>query len=195
MIAPFICMTFIDKFSRTYVLAAGFFICMCTLIVLAAVQKNFLGSTNTAALAACVAMTYVYVLFYVVFLDGPMFFYIGEIWPSHVRVQGFAIGISANCLSNIVWTSAAPAAFNSIHWAYYLFFVVQAALGGIAALLFFPDTARKPLEEIAGMFGDRDEVVVFQRDLEVEHLKAMNIDKESIQKGEQIEDTEGVEKS
>jgi hypothetical protein len=47
---------------------------------------------------------------------------------------------------------------------------VQAALGGTAALLFFPDTARKPLEEIAAMFGDRDDVVVFQRDLETEYL-------------------------
>ena len=194
MIAPFICMTFVDKLSRTYVLATGFFLCMCTLIVLAAVQKNFLGSTNTAALAACVAMTYVYILFYVIFLDGPMFFYIGEIWPSHVRVQGFAIGTTANCLSNIVWTSAAPAAFQSIHWGYYIFFIVQAALGGIAALLFFPDTARKPLEEIAAMFGDRDDVVVFQRDLETEYWKGKNSDKESVQNGEQFEHTEGTKR-
>ena len=190
MIAPFICMIFVDKLSRTYVLATGFFLCMCTLMVLAAVQKNFLGSTNTAALAACVAMTYVYILFYVIFLDGPMFFYIGEIWPSHVRVQGFAIGTTANCLSNIVWTSAAPAAFQSIHWGYYIFFIVQAALGGIAAILFFPDTARKPLEEIAAMFGDRDDVVVFQRDLETEYWKGTNSDKESVQNGEQFEHTE-----
>jgi hypothetical protein len=123
-------------------------------------------------------MTYLYVLFYVVFLDGPMFFYIGEIWPSHVRVQGFAIGISANCISNIVWTSAAPAAFDGIGWAYYIFFIVQAATGGIASLLFFPDTARKPLEEIAALFGDESEVVVFQRELEASQFKATQRRKE-----------------
>ena len=166
MLAPFLCMLFVDRVNRGYVFATGFFLCMSTLIVLAAVQKNFLGTDNTSALASCVAMTYLYVLFYVVFLDGPMFFYIGEIWPSHARVQGFAIGISTTCLSNIVWTSAAPAAFASIHWGYYIFFIVQAAIGGTAALLLFPDTARKPLEEIAALFGDREEVVVFQRELE-----------------------------
>jgi hypothetical protein len=58
MLAPFISMTFVDRLSRTYVLATGFLLCMCTLIVLAAVQKNFLGSDNISALAACVAMTY-----------------------------------------------------------------------------------------------------------------------------------------
>jgi hypothetical protein len=109
--------------------------------------------------------------------------------------KAFTIGISANWLSNIVWTSAAPAAFESIHWAYYIFFIVQAAIGGIAALLFFPDTARKPPEEIAVMFEGRDNVVVFQRDLQVEHFKVMNSDEESIHNGERIEHTEGVRKS
>lgn len=190
MLAPFISMLFVDKLSRTYVLASGFLSCMCTLIVEAALQKNFLGSNNTSALAACVAMTYLYVLFYVIFLDGPMFFYVGEIWPSHVRVQGFAIGISANCISNIVWTSAAPSAFASIGWAYYIFFIVQAAIGGIACLLFFSDTARKPLEEIAALFGDASEVVVFQKELEASQFKEARKGKTSTDVFERVEAAE-----
>lgn len=166
LLAPFICMTFVDKVNRAHLLATGFFLCMCTLIVEAALQKNFLGGTNRSALAAAVAMTYVYVFFYVAFLDGPMFFYIGEIWPSHVRVQGFAIGISAMCIANVVWTSAAPSAFLTIGWKYYIFFVIQAAIGGIVCLLYFPNTLGKPLEEIAALFGDVDEVVVFQKELD-----------------------------
>lgn len=193
MLAPFICMTFVDKVSRTYLLAAGFFLCMLTLIVLAAVQKTYLGSNNDSALAACVAMTYLYVLFYVVFLDGPLFFYVGEIWPSHVRVRGFTICTVANCLSNIVWTSAAPSAFESIGWAYYIFFIVQAALGGLAAFFIFPDTARKPLEEIAALFGDQDEVVVFQRDLERSHLEVIGSERLSKEDAEQEEKVEKLE--
>jgi hypothetical protein len=166
MLAPFICMTFVDKISRTYVFAAGFFLCMCTLIVEAALQRNFLGTENRSALAAAVAMTYLYVFFYVAFLDGPMFFYIGEIWPSQVRAQGFALGIAAMCLSNLVWTAAAPAAFKNIGWKYYIFFIVQAAFGGVAALKYFPNTLGRPLEEIATLFGDSADVIVFQNDLE-----------------------------
>jgi len=159
-------MTFVDRVSRKLLIASGFFLCMCTLIVEAALQKNYLGTTNRSGLAAAVAMTYLYVFFYVLCMDGPMFFYIGEIWPSQVRAQGFALGIAAMCLSNLVWTSAAPAAFPSIGWKYYIFFIVQAAIGCAAAILYFPNTLGKPLEEIAALFGDGADVVVFQNDLD-----------------------------
>ena len=171
MLAPFACMTFVDRVSRTYLIASGFFLCICTLIVEAALQKNFLGTNNKSALAAAVAMTYLYVFFYVLCMDGPMFFYIGEIWPSQVRAQGFALGIAAMCLSNLVWTSAAPAAFAHIGWKYYIFFTVQAAIGGVATLLYFPNTLGKPLEEIAALFGDSADVMVFQNDLDESHFE------------------------
>lgn len=166
MLAPFVCMLFVDKVSRVHLMTIGFFLCTCTLIVLAALQKSYLGSSNQSALAAAVAMTYLYVFFYVLCMDGPMFFYIGEIWPSQVRAQGFALGIASMCLSNLVWTSAAPAAFESIGWAYYIFFIVQAAFGGLAVWFYFPNTLGKPLEEIAALFGDNADVVVFQNDLD-----------------------------
>jgi hypothetical protein len=95
-----------------------------------------------------------------------MFFYIGEIWPSQVRVQGFAIGITAMCLCNLVWTAAAPTAFANIGWKYYIFFIIQAAIGGVGAIIWFPNTLGKPLEEIAVLFGDNADVVVFQNDLD-----------------------------
>lgn len=85
-----------------------------------------------------------------------------------------------------MWTSAAPSAFASIGWGYYLFFVVQAFLGGVAALLFFPDTARKPLEEIAALFGDQD-VVVFQKDLETKGPASGNSEKDSVDYEEMVE--------
>lgn len=34
--------------------------------------------------------------------------------------------------------------------------------------LFFPDTRGLPLEEVAAIFGDQDEVAVYARDLEVD---------------------------
>ena len=125
-------------------------------------------------------MTHLYVLSFVVFLDGPIFFYIGEIWPSHVRVQGFAIGISSSVTCNTIWTSAAPAAFNSIGWAYYVFFLVQAATGGVAALQYFPDTSRKPLEKGVALFGERVDVVIFRKELEKAKLTATNSDNGSL---------------
>ena len=34
--------------------------------------------------------------------------------------------------------------------------------------LFFPDTRGMPLEEVAAIFGDADEVAVYQREIEID---------------------------
>jgi hypothetical protein len=166
MVAAMIGATFVDKVSRTHLIAAGFFLCMGCLIVEAALQAEFLGTNNKDALSAAVAMTFVFVLFYVICVDGPLYFYIGEIWPSHLRAQGFAIAISSLCISNMTWLLAAPTAFDTIGWKYYLFFIAMCLVGGIATLIWFPNTLHKPLEEIAAMFGDDQDVVVRQIELQ-----------------------------
>jgi MFS family permease len=111
-------------------------------------------------------MTYLYVVSYSLFLDGPTYFYIGEIWPTHLRAQGYSLGLGMLCLAQIIWGQAAPTAFAKIGWKFYLFFIIFAAIGCIVALLFFPDTLHKPLEETAAMFGDDEEVIIFQRCIE-----------------------------
>jgi hypothetical protein len=69
-------------------------------------------------------------------------------------------------LTNLMWLQAAPHAFVSIGWKFYLFFIVITGIGSLVVFIFFPDTLHKPLEEIAALFGDEDTVVVYQRDLD-----------------------------
>lgn len=63
-------MFLVDRFSRPKYLAFGVAGCMATLIVEAALVANFVPSNNTAALQACVAMFFVYQVFYGAILDG-----------------------------------------------------------------------------------------------------------------------------
>jgi hypothetical protein len=91
---------------------------------------------------------------------------VAEIWPSHVRAQGFGIGMATLSLTNLMWLQAAPHAFVSIGWKFYLFFIIITGIGSLVVFIFFPDTLHKPLEEIAALFGDEDTVVVYQRDLD-----------------------------
>ena len=161
-----IAMAFVDRVPRNRLIGLGFFVCTCSLIVEAALQAKFLESTNKGALGAAVAMTYLYVVSYSLFLDGPTYFYIGEIWPTHLRAQGYSLGLGMLCLTQIIWGQAASSAFANIGWKFYIFFIIFAALGCVVSLLFFPDTLHKPLEETAAMFGDDEDVVMFQRDIE-----------------------------
>ncbi len=165
-----VAMTFADKLPRPYLISLGFVLCTLTLIVEVALQKNFLYTKHTGGLSAAVAMLFLFFIFYSLTLDGTSYFYIGELWPSHLRAQGFTLALVTLCVINIAWVEAAPYAFAAIGWKYYIFFVVLSALAAVVSFLTFPDTLHKPLEEIALLFGDSDQVVVDQRQLAGAHL-------------------------
>jgi hypothetical protein len=48
-------------------------------------------------------------------------------------------------------------------------FIIISGLGAIWAWFFLPETKGVPLEEIAALFGDRDEVMIFSEDIHVDH--------------------------
>lgn len=60
----------------------------------------------------------------------------------------------------------------------------------IPALLFFPDTARKPLEETAALFGDQN-VVVLQQDLDRKGLGPES-EKDSVDYQERVQSAENA---
>jgi hypothetical protein len=60
----------IDLFPRNKYMAFGIGGCMMTLIIEAALVKNFGATNNEAALQAAVAMFYIFQLFYGLCLDG-----------------------------------------------------------------------------------------------------------------------------
>lgn len=139
---------------------------MLDLIVHTVLEKTYAHSTDRGGLAAAVLTLYLFIAFYSLFLDGPTYFYIGEIWPTHLRAKGYALGIAALALANIIWLQAGPTAFANIEWRFYIVFIVFAALGGVVTW-FFPDTLRKPLEEVAALFGDEDLAEAYVRHNEV----------------------------
>lgn len=163
-----IAMLLVDRFARNKYIAFGVAGCMASLIVEAALVANFVPSNNTAALQGAVAMLFVFVTFYSLCLDGTQFSYLGEIFPTHLRAKGVCLGVSMISLMNIIWLQSAPTAFANIGWKFYLAFIIPGSLGAIAMWLWFPDTKGKPLEEVAAMFGDEDEVAIYQRDIHVD---------------------------
>lgn len=81
-------MFFVDRFPRPKYMAFGVLGCMATLIVEAALVATYIDGTNTAALQACVAMFFVFQVFYSLCLDGTQFSYLGEVFPTHIRAKG-----------------------------------------------------------------------------------------------------------
>jgi len=63
------------------------------------------------------------------------------------------------------WLQSAPVAFANVGWKFYLAFIIPGSIGGVVMWVFFPNTKGIPLEEVAAIFGDADEVAVYERDL------------------------------
>ncbi|TVY18042.1 Quinate permease [Lachnellula arida] len=193
-----VAMLFVDKIKRPTLIATGFIACAACMSIEAALQRYYIGTTDRNGLIACAFIIFLFQATFSMFLDGPTYFYIAEIWPSHVRSQGFALAMAILSVTNLMWLQAAPHAFTAIAWKFYLFFICIPILGAVVVFFTFKDTLHKPLEEIAAMFGDEDTVVVYQRELQLASVPLDLLDDAMTEKGEtggEIEEVENVPKA
>ncbi|KAG9506315.1 hypothetical protein J7337_003298 [Fusarium musae] len=144
----------VDKIPRPKFIGYGLLACQACLIIEAALVANFAGSDNKTALRACVAMLFLFVFIYEFSLDSAQFVYLGELFPTHIRAKGVSLGCGTLALMNVIWLSAAPTAFASIGWKFYLCFIIPGCFCAAIILYYLPDTLGLPLEEINAIFED-----------------------------------------
>jgi hypothetical protein len=102
----------VDLIKRPYMLMLGLAWCLIALTLEAALVAKFADSTNTAALKAAVAVMFLYVGGFQGCLNGTQWAFVSEIWPSHMRPKGLAMGLVAIMVTNIAFVQAAPTAFQ-----------------------------------------------------------------------------------
>jgi MFS family permease len=149
-----VAMIFVDRVKRVWLISFGLLACALVMMTEMLLQRFYLSTTNKPGLSSAAAMIFIFQTTFSLFLDGASYFYVAEIWPSHLRPHGFAIGMATLCSTNMIWLLAAPSAITHIGWKYYLFFVCIPATAAVIVFFCFPDTLHKSLEEIARMFGD-----------------------------------------
>lgn len=174
--AGILAMLFVDRVARPKLISFGLLACATTVAVLTALQATYLGTANRGGLIACGVMIYLFSALFSMLVEGAVFFYVAEIWPTHLRAHGFAIAMTAICAIDLIWLQCAPVAFAAVGWKYFLCFIIVPAVGAVIIFWTFPDTLHKPLEEIAAMFGDADMVVVYQRDLNITEISPEDLD-------------------
>ncbi|KAK5400781.1 hypothetical protein LTR06_011273 [Exophiala xenobiotica] len=114
---------------------------------------------------AGVAMFYIFLLFYGCGSDVAGVIFYSEIFPNHLRAKGVAISIGVIALTDLVYLQVSAAAFANIGWKFFLVFILISGLVGIVAFIYLPETKGVPLEEIAAILGDTEEVMVFSEDI------------------------------
>lgn len=143
----------------------------CFFLIIEAIMVALYATegSNKAGLGMGVAAFYLFLAVYSPGVDCAAYVYYSEIFPNHMRHKGVALCIAAIALTDLVYLQAASTAFANIGWKFYLVFIIITFLGTIALLVFLPETKGIPLEEIAKIFGDDDEVAVYAEYIHVDH--------------------------
>jgi len=170
--ANFLGACIMDRVGRKPLMIIGVAGCCACLIVEAAIVASFASPIpavpNFAGLRAGVAAFYVFLLFYGCGIDVAGVVFYSEVFPNHLRAKGVALAIATIALTDLVYLQSAATAFANIGWKFFLIFIIISGLGAVWAWFYIPETRGVPLEEIAQLFGDSDEVMVFSEDIHID---------------------------
>jgi len=160
-----------DWTGRRPLLMIGVGGCCVSLILEAAMVATYAetDSGNEAGLRMGVAAAYIFLAFYSVGVDVAGVVFYSELFPNHIRAKGIAMSIAVIALTDLVYLQATATAFANIGWKFYLIFIIISGLGTIFVYFVLPETKGIPLEEMAAVFGDTDDIAVYSADIHVDH--------------------------
>lgn len=160
-----------DWTGRRPLLLLGVGGCCASLILEAAMVATYAetNSGNQAGLRMGVAAAYIFLAFYSVGVDVAGVVFYSELFPNHIRSKGISLSIAVIALTDLVYLQATATAFANIGWKFYLIFIIISGLGTIYAYFVLPETKGIPLEEMAAVFGDTDDIAVYSADIHVDH--------------------------
>ncbi|KAH7129702.1 general substrate transporter [Dactylonectria estremocensis] len=144
----------IDRIGRVKLIVAGGWGMAILVAIQAALQSQYLDSSNLAGVRAAVAIYFLIAFYFCCTLECVGYVYGCEIWPTHLRSKGSAISYFGFYVFSIWTTAPAAQAFGSIGWKYYIVFICVTVALTIPCMFMLPETAGMSLEEIAVKFGD-----------------------------------------
>ncbi|KAI4146043.1 MAG: hypothetical protein L6R39_003617 [Caloplaca ligustica] len=101
-----------------------------------------------------IAFSYLLIIIYALTLAPVAWVYAAEVWSLETRATGMALAsINTNWLFNFALGLFVPPAFHNISWKTFIIFGVLCFGAAVQAFFFYPETARKSLEEIEILFS------------------------------------------
>jgi MFS family permease len=186
--------------SRRWMFLVGLFGCLVTTSGLAGCIAQYAGTTNKAGNAAGVFFVFLYLALQGTCCDTTMYIYVSEIFPTDIRPIGMGFSMFGQFASTIILLQTAPIGIVNVGWKYYLVIICWCIVFIPMVYLYWPETARLSLEEIASRFGDDvavhiNDVPEEQRRELDEFLKATDVvHEESAKAPGEIVEVKGVEK-
>ncbi|KAI9819935.1 MAG: hypothetical protein M1827_006505 [Pycnora praestabilis] len=169
---------FVDKVGRRLFMLIGLTGLLVVLIFECALQAEYLGTTNAAGQRAAVFFVFLFIFFWSSFLDASQYLYLSEIFPTHIRSQGMAVGMIGLFGADIIVLVAGPIALDVITWKFFLVLIIVTALHLLNVYMLYPETAGRSLEDINAAFGEQVAVRYWHASTEEEQQYAKAIEAE-----------------
>ncbi|KAI1139140.1 putative MFS monosaccharide transporter [Hypoxylon sp. FL0543] len=144
-----------DQWGRRKMILSGLTGLILIMIYAAVMQRYFQNSDNNVGKGFAVLGIYLYVFWYYAMINSTTWLYGAEVLPIALRSKVMGLAAAGHFIVNVAVTEAGPSAFANIHENYYYVFVGCTMFFLVIAYLYFPETRRKTLEEIARAFGDK----------------------------------------
>ncbi|KIW85245.1 hypothetical protein Z517_00635 [Fonsecaea pedrosoi CBS 271.37] len=157
-----------DRVGRRRILLIGNIGTTAMLIIFTGLYAKFQETGERKYATACLVFNFAFELFFGAGVDPHVYTVAAEIFPVHLRAKGESVALAGYYIYSIIWTEAAPPAFSSIGWKFYLVFICIQFLQITLIYLYLPETANVPLEEIDEVFGGQVKVHLNDADLIVE---------------------------
>jgi MFS family permease len=172
---------FVDKFGRRAFLLTGLGMLVIVLTLECIMQAQFLGTTNIAGQRAAIFFIFLFIICWSFCMDATQFLYLSEIFPTHIRAQGMAVGMSGLYCATIILLIAGPTALNNITWKFFIVLIIPTAAQFLVIFFFAPETMQRSLEDISAEFGDKVAVHYYHATIEDEKQYDQALEEEMAQ--------------
>lgn len=143
-----------DQWGRRKMILTGLSGIIVVEIYAAVMQREFQHTDNKVGKGFAILGIYLFVVTYYGMLNSTTWLYGAEVLPIALRSKIMGLAAASHFIVNVGITEAGPSAFATIEENYYYVFVGCTFFFLIMAYLYFPETRKKTLEEIAAAFGD-----------------------------------------
>lgn len=156
--AALVCLIIIDKLGRRIMMLYGSIGCCLTYIVAAVAIKVSETKLKYEMGALTVSMFFVYYVIYGTSYAKVPWVYSSEINTIGWRTRGAAAATATNWICGFCITQYTDIAVTNLGWGFYLLFAIIVLCYAPIVWFFYPETARRTLEDINFMFDKYDTV-------------------------------------
>lgn len=158
--AAFVCLIIIDLLGRRIMMLYGS-VGMCITYIIAAIAMKVSETSHKYEMGALTtSMFFVYYVIYGTSYAKVPWVYSSEINSIGWRTRGAAAATATNWICGFCITQYTDKAVTNMKWGFYLLFAIIVLCYGPVVWFFYPETAKRTLEDMNFMFDHYDTIFV-----------------------------------